>query len=256
MPKKGSEIGAGRTPAEEADARAPAIGYVASVANEVRAKAGGFRSAEHARLVGQMVGNLSADQAQAPGIMGATDAGGIPKGFPNAIPEGVKAIPNGFPDASGVTPNVMSGLGAVYASNTLAGKLERARHAGAELNAITDQLNQSLSKALAAIIQLRLGVSANVTLEDDESNGFYSADLAFMKFSNQWGLFVCISNDGGQTERVTPLLEASKGHRFLAAEKLPALMEAMIENVSKQVADARALVAGVDAFTKTLEEGK
>ena len=102
---------------------------------------------------------------------------------------------------------------------------------GAEIMADLETLNDLLAAAEDRLVDLRLGVSANVRLEPDVA-------LVFTKRSAGWGLYV--------DDR--PLHECSKRIRVLAAGKLDALVDALTEAARERFAAVRQAVAKVEGL--------
>src|SRR5882672_3372365 len=107
--------------------------------------------------------------------------------------------------------------------------LGRAQELAARLAASSDALNASIRVAEERIAALKLGVSAQVTLEaDDESTDFF--DLGWMKVDKTWGFVVFRGTylDGGDSQTFEPLHNAPRRLRLIAWEKIPALIEKLV----------------------------
>ncbi len=133
---------------------------------------------------------------------------------------------------------------------SLVARIHVARTKAKELDAATDDMNAALGQAERAMIDLRLGVSVSVRLEHD---GDWDVDLAFRKHDGKWSLLVEIGPDDQAEWNVTPLLKASRQHRVMAAESLPALVDALIERTVTQAADIRKTTSEVRALVAELK---
>lgn len=107
---------------------------------------------------------------------------------------------------------------------------------------IMDQLNAELKVAEASFEALRLGVSAEIPLED-------SRHLGFGKFGRSWRLYVRHMDD--QTQEVTL---ASRRTRIEAAGKLGQLKMALFDSSAEQLELARKAVLAVQDFNRQLLE--
>jgi hypothetical protein len=117
--------------------------------------------------------------------------------------------------------------------------LARARGIAPQLGSATDELNAALTRAEKAIASLRLGVTASVTLsEQREEDAPYTRleCLTFGKDGAHWRLLIERGiEDEPETWTSTPLVNASREVRVLAADRLPELLEKLIANAEEQV---------------------
>lgn len=145
---------------------------------------------------------------------------------------------------------------------TDAGAGEPAERHAAALAQATDELNQALLRAEAALASLGLGVRAEVEFE-----GFRDHDgdpigpvrvLAFGKFDKQWRLtyetFYEGELDGPSSS--TPLLNASREVRLEAARLLPDLHAALLREAERQVAVVKNAATSVDAFVASISTNR
>lgn len=105
-----------------------------------------------------------------------------------------------------------------------------------------DVLNTELKAAEASFEALRLGVSAEVPLED-------SRHLGFGKFGREWQLYIRLVDD--QRQEVTL---ASRKTRIEVANKLDQLKTALYEASTEQLELARQAVLTVQAFNRQILE--
>lgn len=103
-----------------------------------------------------------------------------------------------------------------------------------------DLLNVELKVAEAAFEALRLGVSAEIPLED-------SRHLGFGKFNGDWQLYIRLTDD--QRQEVTL---ASRKTRIEVAGKLEQLKAALYDSNNEQLVLARKAVLEVQAFNRQI----
>jgi hypothetical protein len=116
--------------------------------------------------------------------------------------------------------------------------LARALATRERLNAACDDLNIRITAAEKAIVDLKLGVAADVLLES-RPNGF-SRHLSFLQDGGRWRLAIT------EGEEFTPLVNTSRAIRIQAVEHLHRLVEAIataVEIEESRVDSARTHVS-------------
>jgi hypothetical protein len=132
--------------------------------------------------------------------------------------------------------------------------LARAREVAPKLGSAADELNAALARAEEALASLRLGVTASVDLEEDGGSGSdWFELLTFGKQGAAWKLLI-ETGEGGfpETFSTSPLLNASREKRLLAAERLPRLVEELVKEAEEQIAHVRARAEAVDTLVTSI----
>ena len=145
-------------------------------------------------------------------------------------------------------------------SDPLRVSLQRARRVAPELASATNAVNDALERVERALASLNLGVSASVDLHPGCSwePGDWRPFLRFGKDGSAWrllleGYTVGASGDEG-TE--SPLLSASKEIRLLAVARLPALVDALVQEAEQQVSSFRAAAERAQALAAAIAEAQ
>jgi hypothetical protein len=105
------------------------------------------------------------------------------------------------------------------------------------LGLLTDRLNEAFADVEDALDQLRLGVSASVSLGD-------GVHLSYKKHDNRWSLLVLA--DGS----TTPICKASRQLRVLAASVIDELHAVLLETADSE---AQAVLASIDKLRRSAE---
>ena len=137
--------------------------------------------------------------------------------------------------------------------------LRRGRAVSAALEAATEDVNAGLLAVQAAIEGLRLGVSASVTLEDYSDKDEYGPGpalwLTFGKNSGRWCLYTEHGIDGEpDTFTTAELLRESRRIRLLAVDKLPSLVNALVRQAEREVADVQEKAATLHELASIIKE--
>jgi hypothetical protein len=126
---------------------------------------------------------------------------------------------------------------------------------------VIDAVNEALVQVEHALPALNLGVSAAVNL-DPSSNPFQVQDwqqyLRFGKDGSEWRLMLESGPEDGEREdwSQSPLLSASKEVRLRAVERLPALVDKLVEVAERQVTEFRTAAAKAQALAAAIAEPK
>lgn len=144
-------------------------------------------------------------------------------------------------------------------ADPLRASLQRARRVAPELASATDAVNVALEQVEQALAALHLGVTAAVDLYDgrDPVDGWMRF-LRYGKDGSAWRLLLESGPDGGDAEdwSQSPLLNASKEVRLQAVERLPALVDALVDVAEDQVGRFRAAAAKAHALAATIAEAE
>jgi hypothetical protein len=135
-------------------------------------------------------------------------------------------------------------------------QIERAKRAARGIQEATESLNVGLVRAEKALTGLALGVSASVPMGSPDDDNWIQC-LRFAKDGNEWQLLLDSGTDGDPPElwSTAPLLRASREVRLKAAQYLPKLFEALIEEAETQAEKLRARSTRLDELLSTLEGG-
>lgn len=132
-------------------------------------------------------------------------------------------------------------------------KLAHARSIGVALEKMTDELNASLERAEKAIFSLRLGVRAEVVIDEDLECPGYSDVLVYGKDGGVWGLFIIDRHDLSNKEWI-PILKASKERRVKASEVLSELVDKLIDTAREQLTLMKERVDSIDELVKEFDQ--
>jgi hypothetical protein len=129
----------------------------------------------------------------------------------------------------------------------------RAEKAKAELDANTEDMNQSIEGLEAALFGLGLGVAASATLDDD---GGWIQLLRFQKEGKTWRLMVGSGDAHDDREfQYSPLVTASRWVRLKALEMVPELIEALITETERQAEQIGKKAAATKVLATKLKGG-
>lgn len=137
--------------------------------------------------------------------------------------------------------------------------LRRARRVAPELASATDAVNNALAHVEQALAALNLGVTAAVTLDPyPNRQDDWHQYLRFGKDGSTWRLLLESGPDSGDAEdwSQSPLLSTSKEVRLHAVERLPALIDMLVEVAEDQVDKFKAAAAKAHALAATIAEAK
>ena len=140
----------------------------------------------------------------------------------------------------------------------VAAQLEQIKELRAELVGATDAYNESLLRAEAAFKALNLGVTAVVELEPNESDrSGWSQLIRFGKHGHEWRLLLESGPEGGEEEEwsISPLVNASKEIRLLAANRLPDLLGALMTRAREEVEEIRTQDSKINELVTALQGG-
>jgi hypothetical protein len=144
-------------------------------------------------------------------------------------------------------------------SDSLRESLQRARRIAPEVAAATDAVNGALERVEQALTSLNLGVTAAVELEPCRSSmDGWEQYLCFRKDGSTWRLLLESGPMGGDADDYSesPLLNASKEVRLKAIERLPALVDKLVEVAEKHVSQLRAAATKAEALAELLAEAE
>jgi chaperonin cofactor prefoldin len=128
----------------------------------------------------------------------------------------------------------------------------------ASLNAVSDELRESISELETALEKLNLGVSAWVKIaggNDDSGQYYWSRDLGYTQFGKEWGLALrkvsgdeCHPED--ESQQIWQFNEAPRWMRVDGVGKIPELLEAL----NKQAEDTAKKIKTKTVEAKALAE--
>jgi hypothetical protein len=139
--------------------------------------------------------------------------------------------------------------------------LQRARRVAPELASATEAVNSALERVEQALAALNLGVTAAVNLYPDLDPGLQDGWVQYVRFGKDgstWRLLLESGPYGGDPEdwSQSPLLSTSKETRLRAVERLPALVDQLVEEAERQVSDFRSAAAKAQALADAIAEAK
>jgi uncharacterized coiled-coil protein SlyX len=136
-------------------------------------------------------------------------------------------------------------------------QLQQLAAAAQTLNELSDQLTKHVGDIETSLNKLNIGITANVKTEQwsDDEEGLSSTiwRLGYEKTSKQWGFVIeritedCRYPEAGTYESWA-FKDAPREHRLLSVEKIPALLNALLEK-SKDVASD---ISGKVSYAKSL----
>ena len=139
--------------------------------------------------------------------------------------------------------------------------LERGQRAAQRLAPATDKLTETIAQSERSLSEQRLGsrgsvlLSSQDILDDDENyRGTEITNLAFRKVGKVWRLMIDSGpNDEPEHWSSIPLINASRELRVLAVDRLPELVEELVADAEKRIAEVEAKQATADALLATLK---
>lgn len=137
--------------------------------------------------------------------------------------------------------------------------LQRARRVAPELRAAVDATNLAIERVEEALAALNLGVTASVNLDPKPpSDGDWLQYVRFGKDGSTWRLMLesGVCGDGKEDWSQSPLLSASKEVRLQAVERLPDLINALVDAAEDQVRRFRAAAEKAQALAAAIAETK
>ncbi|WP_437716253.1 SIMPL domain-containing protein [Sorangium sp. So ce448] len=137
--------------------------------------------------------------------------------------------------------------------------LQRARRVAPELASATEAVNNALERVEQALSALNLGVTAAVNLDPDANpRDDWNQYVRFGKDGSTWRLLLESGPMDGEPEdwSQSPLLSTSKEVRLRAVDRLPALIDRLVEVAERQVGEFRAAAAKAKALADAIAEAK
>src|SRR3954470_11226589 len=113
-----------------------------------------------------------------------------------------------------------------------------ARALASKLSRSTDALNARLAQMEKDVAALRLGVEAWVTISSASSDEHdeYTTQVGFAKHAGEWKLMRRSGFELDEAIRgASPLLQASREERLIAADRLPELLEELVSSGERQL---------------------
>ncbi len=148
--------------------------------------------------------------------------------------------------------------------SSLLQKVERVQHAvhqlpavAAALNSATDDLGDSVSKLDAILRKFSLGVPTWVSFVTHQGdNSYYQEDIGYAKVNRKWGIAIrTIEGEFGRPDddvEQWPFNDAPRLLRVNAVEKIPELLEALLEKSAEMTKAITDKAGEVDALTKAM----
>lgn len=144
-------------------------------------------------------------------------------------------------------------------------QLQQLASAAQTLNELSDQLTQYVNDIEASVNKLNLGVTANVKTEHwSDEDGLRSTiwRLSYEKMSKQWGFAVeRLTEDIDQgpeagTYDSWAFKDAPREHRLQAVEKIPALLDALLQKSKEVASEISTRVNYAKSLAATLNQQK
>ncbi len=151
-------------------------------------------------------------------------------------------------------------------SKDLSQRIERIQNAvrqfptaSASLNTATDQLSQSIGQVDAILKKFSLGVPTWVSFYEavnHEAEYFYSEDIGYAKIGGKWGVAIRTTewerDPGDKTVEEWLFNDSPRLLRVRAVEKIPELLEALLERADEMTEKIKKKTAQVDAFAAAI----
>lgn len=124
-----------------------------------------------------------------------------------------------------------------------------------QFQAATEQINPLIERAEKALAALRLGVTATLEIDYENSLG-WSRFLRFGKIDKEWCLTISSGPSYGNpdTREETRLRAASRELRLLGLSKLPELEALLFEHAKEQVESAVKIISDASFYLDDLEQ--
>jgi len=135
--------------------------------------------------------------------------------------------------------------------NRLTEALARGRAAADQLNSATDQLTETIAKIERALEALRFGVEPSIEILRE---GDQVTHLAFRKDGKRWMLRIdsAVNPMGCEDWQSIPLVNARRGLRVLAVNRLPDLIDAMVSAAEVRLEEVENSRRSAEVLLKTL----
>jgi hypothetical protein len=158
----------------------------------------------------------------------------------------------------------------VSASDRVQAAFRKLSFSAANLNTVSDQLRDTISKFENVLRKLNLGISAWVRITGNEDNygNYWTRDLGYAKVNGDWQIALreCaghLSSPEDEHEEKWPFNEAPRWLRIDAIDKLPELLEKLTDQadtttelIRKKIPVARELATAVQAATEAFTTAK
>ena len=137
---------------------------------------------------------------------------------------------------------------------------ETLKASASELNAVSDELAKPIQSIDATLKKLNLGVSAWVKVAgevDTNIEYFWERAIGYASVGGTWG--IAISSESGHLgdesrEEVWRFNDAPRSYRLESLEKLPELLEKLVETANKTTAELKTKVALTKQVATTLSQ--
>ena len=137
---------------------------------------------------------------------------------------------------------------------------EKLTTSASKLNAVSDELARPIQNIDATLQRLNLGVSAWVEVagdRDDETDRAWERSIGYSKVARTWGLTIRASAGiAGEYvhEEVWLFNEAPRAYRLESLEKLPELLEKLVETADKTAAELTSRIALAQQVAETINQ--
>lgn len=143
------------------------------------------------------------------------------------------------------------------AESPIEAKLAAGVATATRLREATDHLNAALESFESALVELKLGVGACVTIDRQtaEATPFdWFQEVSFQKSDGQWRLVINSGMDSGDPEdwHTVSVTKASRAVRLKAVKKLPDLLDKLLDEAAAKVAEVENATAEVSAITRSV----
>lgn len=157
----------------------------------------------------------------------------------------------------------------ISAPERVQASFRRLSTAASSLNAVSDELRDTISELETALKNLNLGITSWVTIArgaDDSGRYYWSRELGYSRIGHEWCVALrSINGDESfpedQTQEVWPFNDAPRWMRVEGVGKIPELLEALIKQaddtakkIKSKTAEARALTDAIKTASQQQEE--
>jgi hypothetical protein len=127
----------------------------------------------------------------------------------------------------------------------------------ATLNAASDELGESVGKLDAVLKKFNLGVPPWVSFVDSKSDsGFYQEDIGYAKVNGKWGIAIrtveCDFSDPESSIAEWQFNDAPRLLRVNAVERIPELLDALLDSAAEMTKAIASKAGEVDAFASAM----
>jgi hypothetical protein len=130
------------------------------------------------------------------------------------------------------------------------------------LNSLSDQLTKQILDVEAVLNRSGIGLTASVTTEtwsDERGDQYDIWRLCYEKYAGKWGFTIehlsgVEGFDDSQSCETWPFKEAPREHRLKAVDKIPELIDALVQKTKEFASDVSAATSYAEALAATFSK--